>query len=307
MRFFLLSFIASVLAAEELPVITSVEHQPLAAQVQRVVEALDMLGEPLPGQEKTALAGAKTVQDIQKILDPHCLVGVNINPESRVKVQEGPAKAELMEQGWRTFLVKVHNEAGVTAALAVDSPNAGRLAGTPEGLVGRRFLDIQVFNKQPLRPTLSGLEVEYRILQLYSRNAGRREGKLSFNVGQGTQDLGFRNDVDILFQCKPATKLTFRVLDFDDRPTTGAFLIRDDAGRVYPSQAKRLAPDFAFHPQIYRADGEIIKLPEGSYTVEFSRGPESLIQKQTLKVAGKPQTVAFQVKRWIDPSDLGWW
>jgi hypothetical protein len=307
MRFFLLSFIASVLAAEELPVITSVEHQPLAAQVQRVVEALDMLGEPLPAQEKTALAGARTVEAMQKILDPHCLVGVNINPESRVKVQEGPAKAELMEQGWRTFLVKVHNEAGVTAALAVDSPNAGRLAGTPEGLVGRRFLDIQVFNKQPLRPTLSGLEVEYRILQLYSRNAGRREGKLSFNVGQGTQDLGFRNDVDILFQCKPATKLTFRVLDFDDRPTTGAFLIRDDAGRVYPSQAKRLAPDFAFHPQIYRADGEGVVLPPGDYTIEYTRGPEYRKKMQRVHVGTDPVNLAFRLERWIDPAKMGWY
>ena len=34
----------------------------------------------------------------------------------------------------------------------------------------------------------------------------------------------------------------------DSRP----FIIRDQ-GRVYPSQAKRLAPDFAFHPQVYRA------------------------------------------------------
>ena len=47
-----------------------------------------------------------------------------INPESRVKVQVGPAQKSLVEQGWRIFLVKVHNEAGVTAPLRCSSPNA---------------------------------------------------------------------------------------------------------------------------------------------------------------------------------------
>src|SRR5205807_1164184 len=168
----------------------------------------------------------------------------------------------------RTFLVKVQNYAGITPTLAIDSPNAGRLAGTPEGMVGRRFLDVQRFDKQPMRPRLSGLELEYRILQLYAKEAGKREARLSFNVGQGTQDLGFRSDIDLLFITRPATKVTFRVLDSDDRPTTGPFLIRDTLGRVYPSQAKRLAPDFAFHPQIYRANGEFVLLPPGQYSVE---------------------------------------
>jgi len=102
-----------------------------------------------------------------------------------VKAQEGPAKPELVEQGWRTFLVKVQNEAGITPVLSVDSPNSGKLAGTPEGQVGRRFLDLQMFDKQPMRPRLSGLELEYRLLQLYSSHAGKREARLSFNVGQG--------------------------------------------------------------------------------------------------------------------------
>src|SRR5439155_8968836 len=106
-----------------------------------------------------------------------------------------------------------------------------------------------------------------------------------FNVGQGTQDLGFRSEVDVLFNCLPAQEVTLSVRDEKGQSTTAAFVIRDQSGRVYPSQAKRLAPDFAFHPQVYRADGQTIKLPDGDYTVEFSRGPESLVQKQTLKVA----------------------
>src|SRR5205085_11269225 len=111
------------------------------------IEALQIVGVPLPAAEVTRLNKLSDITEMQKILDRHCLVGVNINPESRVKVEEGPAAPELVEQGWRTFLVKVHNEAGITPVLAVDSPNSGRLAGSPEGLVNRRFLDLQMFDK----------------------------------------------------------------------------------------------------------------------------------------------------------------
>jgi hypothetical protein len=53
--------------------------------------------------------------------------------------------------------------------------------------------------------TLSGLELAYRIVRLFSHNAGRREASLAFDAGQGTQDLGFRNEVPILFECRPAS------------------------------------------------------------------------------------------------------
>ena len=94
-----------------------------------------------------------------------------------------------------------------------------------------------------MKRELSGLEVEYRILSLYSRDAGKREARVAFNVGQGTQDIGFRNDVDMLFTLRPSVDVTLRVKDVDGKPTTASFLIRDGAGRTYPSQAKRLAPD----------------------------------------------------------------
>jgi hypothetical protein len=305
----------SLATAQNLPVIANVDHQPFSAQVLRLLEALTVVGEPLPADETAELrrlAGApadraQAVAEMQRILDRHCLVFVNINPESRVKVQEGPAKPELVEQGWRTFLVKVQNEANITPVLAADSPNAGRLAGSPEGLVPRRFLDVQMFDKQPMRPRLSGLELEYRILQLYSRDAGKREAKLAFNVGQGTQDLGFRSEVDLLFTARPAAKITLRVQDFDDRPTMAAFLIRDREGRVYPSQAKRLRPDLAFQPQVYRANGDTLSLPPGDYTIEYTRGPEYRKKTQQIHVAEAPMELTFRLERWTDPAKKGWY
>ncbi|MGH9659055.1 MAG: CehA/McbA family metallohydrolase, partial [Bryobacteraceae bacterium] len=306
---------ALALSAQELPVVTKVEHQPLAAQVLRVVDALEFLGEPLPGDEPARLRRlaeatadrAAAIVEMQKILDRHVLVGVNINPESRVKVQEGPARPELVENGWRSFLVKVENEAGITPVLAIDSPNAGPMQNVPGNVSDRRFLEVQMFDKQPMRPRLSGLEVEYRVVQIYSRQAGKREAKLGFNVGQGTQDLGFRSEVDILFIARPATKVSLRVLDFDDKPTTGSFLIRDTRGRVYPSQAKRLAPDFFFHPQVYRADGEHLLLPPGQYTIDYSRGPEYRKRRQTIEVKEQPMELVFRLERWIDPAKMGWY
>jgi len=308
MRLFtLIVLVCGVAAAQELPVVPSVELQPLAAQVSRLLEALQFLGEPLPADESAAVKSATDVTAIQKVLDRHCLVGVEINPESRVKAQEGPAKAQLVEQGWRTFLVKVINQAGITPVLVAESPNAGMLAGSEAYALNRRWLDIRMFDKQPMRPRLSGLEVEYRILQLFSRDAGKREARLEFNVGQGTQDLGFRSQVDLLFEAKPATKVTLRVFDSDDRPTTASFLVRDAEERVYPSQAKRLAPDLAFQPQVYRANGDFLLLPPGDYMIEYTRGPEYRKKVQKVHVGGEPMELVFHLERWIDPAKQGWY
>ena len=43
-----------------------------------------------------------------------------------------------------------------------------------------------------------------RIALIYSSEAGRREATLTFDVGQGTQDLGFRAEVPVLFTVRPA-------------------------------------------------------------------------------------------------------
>ena len=258
------------------------------------------------------------VEAIQKLLDKRCLAGVNINPESRVKVARGAAVAELAEQGWRVFLVKVHNEAGVTAALARTSPNAAamltRSTGSPAAKatvkpedVPNRWMDIEVFTNQPLTARLSGLNLEYRIVQIYSRDKGKREATIGFDVGQGTQDTGFRNEIAILFECEPAVRVKLSVLDDDGKPTTGQFVFRDKLGRIYPSRSRRLAPDLFFHNQIYRADGEEVLLPPGQFEVTSNRGPEYVYLKKNITVPNAAQhQESFRLKRWIKLADLGW-
>jgi hypothetical protein len=296
---------ATMLAA--LPLVENVELQPLAAQAKRIVEAADYLGSPIAKEDRATIEAATSAEEIQRALDKYCLFGVHINPEMRVKVAQGEAKPALVEQGWRQFLVKVSNESGTSAALKAESPNAQRLHNSPKEEVANRWLELQMFDQQPLTKALSGLALEYRIIQLYSRDAGKRDAKFAFNVGQGTQDIGFRNEVDVLFSCNAAQAVTFRVRDENDKPTTASFVVRDQQGRVYPSQAKRLAPDFSFHPQVYRVDGEALRLPPGKYSVEFSRGPESITRTQTLEVGSGTREWNFKVERWIDPSKHGWW
>jgi hypothetical protein len=303
------------LTAANLPLVPDVELQPLAAQVARLEDALEYLGAPLSAGDRQALADAAKMSDaaratkrIQEILDPHCLLGIAISPAMRMSVYRGPAAAELVEQGWRVFLIKVENAAGTNAMLQVESPNAQRLHGADKEAVPARWLEVGMFGAQPLLPNLSGLQLEYRLIQLHSRDAGRRTGRFTFSLMQGGQDQGgIRNEMSIAFDARPARSITFRVSDDQGQPTVACFLIKDRQERVYPSPAKRLAPDFAFHHQIYRGDGEIVKLPDGEFTVELSRGPESIPQTTTLRVNATTTAASFQAKRWIDPSKSGWW
>src|SRR5690606_19351817 len=117
--------------AAEFPPPVEVERQPFAAATGRLVQALEFAGSPLAPVEAEALNEAMRAEDdaaavrgIQRVLDARALAVVRINPEGRVSVDEGPAPRELIRQGWRSFLVKVWNESGVTAALRVESPNA---------------------------------------------------------------------------------------------------------------------------------------------------------------------------------------
>jgi hypothetical protein len=224
-----------------------------------------------------------------------------------------------MERGTRIFLVKVLNRAGVTSRLAVESPNSGEVyiqsdssAEPSKKLtsadVKERWADISLYEKNPLSERLSGLPVEYRILQIYSQERGQRSAKIGFDVGQGSQDIGFRNEMVVLFNCLPAHRLVIHVKDEKGAPSMAAFMVRDGLNRLYPNPSKRLAPDLFFQPQVYRADGETILLPEGTYTVTCSMGPE--YQPRTTKVTiGKQESndVSFEMKRWIDPSQYGWY
>ena len=308
--------------------------QPLAQQARSLASTLASLGQPFTDEEQTRIDDAIAANDeraavgrLQQALDAQVLAVVQINAESRVSVARGPARPELVEGGTRIFLVKVLNQAGVTTPLVVESPNSGRVytpswestfTAEPVQTVTARDVmerwaeisiyrtEVNVYSAASFGGRLTGFPVEYQLLQVYSRDRGQRSALLRFGVGQGSQDLGFRGEVTIPFEARPAYPVTLHVADEDGRPAVAGFVIKDARQRVYPTQSKRLAPDLWFQPQVYRADGDTVLLPAGAYTVTCGRGPEYLPQVQELVVSG-PGEVRCRPERWIDPARRGWY
>src|SRR4030095_325716 len=210
-----------------------------------------------------------------------------------------------------------------------------------KGQVANRFLEMQMYRNRPLLPNLSGLRLEYAVVQIYSKDAGQREAELAFNIGQGTQDIGFRNAINILFDIKHAVEVVLRVKDDDGSPAMASFTITDGIERVpddtttdyrltlaskeywtsskaltgiYPLPSRRVAafdeyPDFFFQPQIYRSDGEHLLLPPGTYNVTYTRGPEYITQKKQVTIPSNVDSVeiTFQLQRWVNMEKLGWY
>ncbi len=453
--------LAAVDARAAMPRVESVEAQPLLAQATRLSEALAYLGSPLSAVSRRQLDQVKSlsrllaiVAAVQDALDPLCLSAVSIDADGKLSCTSSNADIPLQEQGWTTHLVKVINMAQSRSSLGVTSPNAGPLPNATPEQVAVRWLDLQMYNSRPLKPRLSGLELEYRIIQIYSKDAGQRSAGLSFHLGSaelpdtpnltaetrttgiirewnfdsgaegwrelrditlsvtngalhgeitdrdpsmaipitapggkmvvrfsakssvgsfgqvfwstrnkpqfdgnrrvnfmleqaGGQwrdyaipftatgslnalrlDLGGKpghvevdwiqlsyadsgrtqsKSVSLTFYTFASMPVMFRVLDENSQPGTASFVITDDHGRIYPAPGKRLAPDFFFHSQIYRHDGETVRLPIGQYTIACSRGPESIPENRQLAVNGESATFRYQVKRWVDPAKLGWY
>src|SRR6266852_33420 len=152
-----------------------VEGQPLAANVQRLMEALQFLGAPLPAETAAALkvaTKARDVRKIQELLDPKVLVVVTLNPESRVKAARGPAPATLQQAGFVPIVLKVVNDSTVQQALRISSPQSGQVysgggaKNDPEADKDR-FLQAEIYTGPPMTAKLSGLKVEYALALIY--------------------------------------------------------------------------------------------------------------------------------------------
>ncbi len=433
----------------EIPQVVRVDAQPLLLQCQRLAEALDSIGASLPPGTAASLKkltelhdDAEITRKVQDLLDPQCIAALEIGVDGELVASPALNGMELEENGWRTALVKVINKAGATSRLRIDSPSARPLPRAPADEVANRWMTLSVFDGRPLASGLSGLGLEYRVIQLSAIGTGERKTNIEFSVGglpgqkssvirewnftkdadgwgnanngvieAGGGSLRFKSDgsdpfmsapmqarggrmvlrffaqsdmggmgqlywtspdagspdaqrqvaiqmhsgapqiyevefetvgelaglrldpgmapgniridwmnleyakgessdwvsVPMTFNTLPGTAVTFDVKDADGSLCMAAFEIQDSKSRVYPAQAKRLAPDFFFQRQIYRESGEIIRLPAGNYVVKCSHGPESIIENRTLVVGAEPMTFSYQVKRWIDTDQHGYW
>src|SRR5262249_51691068 len=96
------------------------------------------------------------------------------------------------------------------------------------------------------------------------------------------------------------------ITDTDGSPTSGRFTFRDRTGRIYPPQAKRLAPDFFFQEQIYRHDGGTVLLPPGELLMTYGRGPEYRMPRRTVVIPAKGDaSIAVRRERWVNPREYG--
>lgn len=437
------------------PMVESVERQPLLSQVHRLKAAMDNLGSPLEASLERSLNELAVVSDdsvltrrIQELLDSRCIAAITLSSDSPPVVQSRESLVELDEQGWRVYLVKVINPDRLRSPLRVDSPNAKPLPHAKSVEIDSRWLGVSMIDNQPMTPGLTGLPLEYRLIELYAKEPGIKSVELAFAAPGGTplsksrpsdsvfaqwrfdQDASGwepKNDIQLsvdqgallvrgvgddpfmqvtlpenlspgnfvlriwgqseesgigqvfwwsdqrplpdgdhvvgfniepgrqmLYEIpfsesdrlagvridpngspchwridwielsnadagkdwgsskfnlnvRPSQKITFNVNDEPDRPAMGCFEITDSSGRVYPPQNKRLAPDLFFQRQIYRGQGESVRLPRGQYKVKCSRGPESITEFKTLVVEDSPVELFYNVQRWIDPSRHGYW
>lgn len=185
-----LSLAFTALAGDaRLPQVRDVERQPLLAQVSRLQEAMEFIGQPLSPQVRDRLnAAARETSDvkaagaIQRILDPLCLGAVVVQTNGSLHFQPAAVNPRLIEQGWRAVLVKVINAPGATDVLRVDSPGARPLPESTAAEVPLRWIDVEMYDRRPMNPTLSGLPLEYRIVQLWAREPGLCGAPLAFKL-----------------------------------------------------------------------------------------------------------------------------
>jgi hypothetical protein len=309
---------ALVPAALQEPV--DVEGQPLAANARRLVEALEFLGAPLESEPRRRLADAgNDAKKVQAVLDPLVFLSLRIGADGALALARGRAAPVFQQAGYVPVLVRVENAPARPGRLRLSSPQSGPVyAGVAELSMKRqnqmplrenenakgedRPLDVELFGAPPLTPELSGLRLEYAVALVYSSRSGVVPALLAFELAGQRAEL--RVDLDV----RPAVPVKLSVLDHDGTPTVGRFVFVDRAGRVHPPQPKRLAPDFFFQRQVYRADGAVVLLPPGELRVTYGRGPEYRDLEKTFAVPREgPAELAVRLERWVNAGEHGFY
>jgi hypothetical protein len=316
----------------------TLEAQPYFASIKRALDVLQKLGEPVAQQHAAAIAalsqqGDRRAVDVaDTILGQYTLASVSIGAD-RLEVTAGGAARTLVEQGWRLFLIRMVNPYGRIGRFEMAGSAAsgltllfgrltpGRMNGAQASSMAQRSYLFDTLNKAPVieamwvmasQPDewdLSGIETEYRVIQLFSRDRGQRRAHFIFRVANtgGDRPADLRGHSEMDFECLPSRDVVLSVLDDDGYGCVASLTIHDKRDRIYPPQAMRIAPDLAFQPQVYRADGETVRLPDGAYTITSTRGPEYLSGVQTITIREGSAQAEVRLKRWIDPEKWGWY
>ena len=306
---------------------STIPLQPYFAAVQRALDAMAKLGFPLLADDRTRLdnlarqADQDALAATESILERYTLIKLSADRGRRIQTKPGGAPPVLVEQGWRVFLLRVENSGGLTDAFDILTSPPGMPPGHMDrwiaaggysmsqhppvvdsvnyaGWISQSWCLARLSDTSPL----TGMPLEYRILEVFSRDSGTRGTTPSFVIGPAT-----RRGHEIAFQCLPSRTISLGIRDTDQKGCVASLIIRDESGRYYPPQLMRIAPDLPFQKQIYRGDGETIVLPDGTYTIQSWRGPEYLRSILHYRAGAAPARIDIALQRWIDPTKWGWY
>ena len=316
--------------------------QPLLASASRAVRKLEDLGDPLPADVAARLSklegessdDAERCRELAALLRPFVLVEVRIDEFGDALSTPDAAPPRLVQHGWRSFLVRIANPHRIEGELVamnngvygvIDHLSHAARTALPDTLtVVPRIKDAWLEATIAGSGDLSGLEVEYKVVSLYSREYGVLSGGLSFSVADErnhqslsrtplqvasfrTRFEGRDDAASFEFDSAPAHEIRLDVRERDGSSCMAAITVRDAQGRSYPSKAMRLAPDMFFHEHVYRATGEVIRLPAGRYEISALRGPEYRPVLVDADIDAGVDTVAIPLDRWVDPASHGYY
>jgi hypothetical protein len=316
--------------------------QPLLASAIRAIRKLEDLGDPLPadviGQlsavHRSSAGDAERCLQLEELLRPFVLVDARIDEHGLTSCTPGAAAPHLVQHGWRSFLIRIANPHRIEADLfalnkgvygVIDhASHSARIALHDTLTSVPRIKDAWLEAKLATPTALSGLAAEYKVISLYSRDSGTLPGGLMLGVadrhdhhslsrspeGVATFRTNFEDrdySASFEFDSAPARDIQFDVREPDGSSCMAAITVRDALGRSYPSKGMRLAPDMFFHEHVYRATGEVIRLPEGRYDITALRGPEYRPVQLEVAIDADSTAVPIQLDRWIDPAAHGYY
>ena len=179
----------SVVRGGGLPQAPTVEAQPLWLQTERLVEAMASVGAPIESGRLERLQALQQETDeavitraVQAELDALSIAAIVVAADGSISARPRGEPVILDENGWRTVLVKVINGGGLTGQLKLESPHARPIPHGPASEVDDRWMGLSVFSGRPLAPSLSGLGLEYRLIQVYGSRPGSQSGRLELSI-----------------------------------------------------------------------------------------------------------------------------
>jgi hypothetical protein len=164
------------------------------AQRERLIALLWAVG-PV-GRDPQRLATVQTATSLSamsQLVEDLTAFNVAINPEARVKLRGRSVPERLVKDRAQRFLLEVINEAGLQAPLRLRAFDRAE-PGEHEA----EWFSIRIVETSESTAVLSGARTEWKLIELQCSQVGTRAVRIAADAGTGTQDLGFRAEVDLL-------------------------------------------------------------------------------------------------------------